>query len=230
MVAKDEDGLQKVPKRAPLFGWGAFATAVYLLALALTGSQFEVGILDLKPNELGDFLAGAFSPLAFLWLVLGFLQQGQELRIQAIELNNAVEQSRQLVDVTRSQLDLDRQSVALTFEKEKELRAPQFRLSGGVTMISGNDVKFKYTITNVGGECTDIVLYRRDAEGPMKELRKVDHLRKDSNFEVSLRLDVNKYPSWQFVLQYKDEDGQAHQRSSNVQYEVQGAKHDVRFQ
>lgn len=45
-------------------------------------------LLKLSGNEFGDFLAGVFSPLAFLWLVLGFFQQGQELRasIHALEL------------------------------------------------------------------------------------------------------------------------------------------------
>ena len=30
-------------------------------------------------NELGDFLAGIFAPVAFLWLVLGYVQQGKQL-------------------------------------------------------------------------------------------------------------------------------------------------------
>lgn len=58
---------------------------------------------SLKLNEKGDFLAGVFSPLAFLWLVYGYLQQGQELkqnnqalRLQSEELANLVtEQSKQ---------------------------------------------------------------------------------------------------------------------------------------
>ena len=29
----------------------------------------------------GDFLGGVSSPLAFLWLVLGFFQQGREIRL-----------------------------------------------------------------------------------------------------------------------------------------------------
>ena len=33
-------------------------------------------------NELGDFIAGAASPLAFFWLVYGFFMQSNELRLQ----------------------------------------------------------------------------------------------------------------------------------------------------
>lgn len=44
-------------------------------------------------NEFGDFLAGFAAPLAFFWLVLGFFQQGEELRLQAKELRAAVKQA-----------------------------------------------------------------------------------------------------------------------------------------
>jgi hypothetical protein len=52
----------------------------------------------MKLNEYGDFFAGVFGPVAFGWLVLGYIQQGRELkissnalRIQAEELKSSVE-------------------------------------------------------------------------------------------------------------------------------------------
>ena len=33
----------------------------------------------LSLNELGDFLAGIFAPIAFFWLILGYIQQGKQL-------------------------------------------------------------------------------------------------------------------------------------------------------
>lgn len=54
-----------------------------------------------KLNEWGDYLAGAFSPLAFFWLIMGYLQQGKELQqntkaleLQAQELQNSVTEQR----------------------------------------------------------------------------------------------------------------------------------------
>lgn len=82
-----------------------FISLVTILYLWLTCNLFinfdEVKALKL--NEKGDFLAGIFSPLAFLWLVYGYLQQGKELkqnnealRLQSEELANLVkEQSKQ---------------------------------------------------------------------------------------------------------------------------------------
>jgi hypothetical protein len=40
-------------------------------------------MLAMKPEEFATFLSGVFAPLAFLWLVLGFRQQGDELKNSA---------------------------------------------------------------------------------------------------------------------------------------------------
>jgi hypothetical protein len=39
--------------------------------------------LGLELNEKGDFLAGIFAPLVFLWFVLGYMQQAKEINRQA---------------------------------------------------------------------------------------------------------------------------------------------------
>lgn len=55
--------------------------------VAVTGVWLAFGIYMLvtqerpsQQNAWGDFFSGFFAPLAFLWLVLGYLQQGEELR------------------------------------------------------------------------------------------------------------------------------------------------------
>ncbi|MDD0998533.1 hypothetical protein M5G20_22060 [Pseudomonas sp. TNT2022 ID1044] len=67
----------------------------------------------MSPNEVGDFLAGFFSPVALMWLVFGYYQQGEELRLnteaiklQVKELNLSVEQQKELVKVTQADLNL----------------------------------------------------------------------------------------------------------------------------
>ena len=59
---------------------GYVITGDWLAGLAsYTFANFDA-ISRLPANAHGDFAAGAFAPLAFLWLVLGFFQQGEELR------------------------------------------------------------------------------------------------------------------------------------------------------
>ncbi len=52
----------------------------------------------LRLGEFGDFFAGVFAPLAFLWFVIAVLMQREELRqnsealrLQAAELKSVVE-------------------------------------------------------------------------------------------------------------------------------------------
>lgn len=63
--------------------FGIKFTKIYLILLfAMLPSLAYFGAIEIKPielNQFGDFLAGAFGPLAIFWLVLGFFQQGQEL-------------------------------------------------------------------------------------------------------------------------------------------------------
>ena len=59
-------------------------------------AQFSV----LPAEDLGNFLEGAFAPLAFLWLVIGYFLQQKELeqntealRAQAVEISRSAEQA-----------------------------------------------------------------------------------------------------------------------------------------
>ncbi|WP_417212129.1 hypothetical protein [Acinetobacter venetianus] len=70
-------------------------------------------------NEFGDFLAGVFAPVAFFWLILGYMQQGQQLeqntkaleqqeralQLQIEEMRQGIKQQVELVQLQRQQLD-----------------------------------------------------------------------------------------------------------------------------
>jgi len=55
-------------------------SAIYISGMATYAIIQRGPVWEMAPNAFADFLAGTFAPLAFLWLVLGFLQQGEELR------------------------------------------------------------------------------------------------------------------------------------------------------
>ncbi|MNR93847.1 hypothetical protein D3C72_249120 [compost metagenome] len=141
---------------------GVGISAVWLIGLGVYACLNWEGVLALKPNEVGDALAGAFAPLAFLWLVLGFFQQGAELRnsgralrLQGEELKNSVEQQRELVAVTREQLLYESQ-------KEEGLRRsaqPILELVLGPRISSGGVILGqKFVLSNHGRECTGVVI------------------------------------------------------------------------
>lgn len=91
----------KERRRLPLIG--LVLTGLYLAGLVTYLVIQGQNPADLRLNELGDFLGGISSPLAFLWLVLGFFQQSREIRLsgkavqlQAQEMRRSVDEHRRL--------------------------------------------------------------------------------------------------------------------------------------
>lgn len=74
-------------RKSRLLRWGASLTAIWIGAVLL----YLITIADLtqirQPNNFGDFLAGAFAPVAFFWLILTTLMQSNELTLQRKELS-----------------------------------------------------------------------------------------------------------------------------------------------
>lgn len=70
---------------------GIWVPLLYVIALDVYAFVQRAEVWAIEPNELGDALAGAASPLAFLWLVLGYLRQGDDLRqnTDALRLHGA---------------------------------------------------------------------------------------------------------------------------------------------
>ena len=114
---------------------------------------------------MGDFLAGFFAPLAFLWLVLGYLQQGEELQhstralqLQAEELRNSVEQQRELVEVTRQQLESDREASALEQRNRIVAAKPLFVFTSVGGVLSGAQSMLNIDVVNKGGDVTKVLV------------------------------------------------------------------------
>ncbi|WP_227518806.1 hypothetical protein [Acinetobacter sp. ANC 4169] len=110
--------------------WGIGITVIWLsviIAFWIFGGLTSPKSL----NELGDFLAGIFAPVAFLWLILGYVQQGKQLdqntkaleqqeralQLQIDEMRESVKQQAELAKIQREQLESLHQSV------QPELRA-----------------------------------------------------------------------------------------------------------
>lgn len=136
--------------------WGALLTAIYLSLMAWWVYESWSEFLDLELNELGDFLAGTFGPVAFLWLVLGFLQQGRELKLstdalqlQAEELKNSVAQQSIMAEAAVNQIDAARKALELQMEEADRLVRADFEVGPSVKMGGSNgNVRNKFRISN----------------------------------------------------------------------------------
>jgi len=142
---------------------GILLTVIYLIILYVLISNRIDSINTLSLNEVGDFLAGAFGPLAILWLILGFFQQGIELRqntnaleLQAKELKNSVIQQKELVEVSKQQFSAEIEALNYEREQYRKSKQPIFVTHGIGGHHSASQNTYTFNISNVGNTATDV--------------------------------------------------------------------------
>lgn len=121
----------------------------------------EIGALEL--NAFGDFLAGTFGPLAIFWLVLGFFQQGAELKnsvatlkLQAEELRNSVKAQSELVEVAREQLYHDMDHLRSELRTRKNSLQPRFSVALQHSSGGPKGTKYRLRVTNIGHRASSV--------------------------------------------------------------------------
>ncbi|MCA3638874.1 MAG: hypothetical protein INF13_08605 [Methylobacterium sp.] len=137
-------------KSAQIPKWLWVGSAAWLIVVfAFAGIFFwpNVGQSGLKPNEFGDLLAGAFSPLAFGWFVYAVFMQRQELELQRTELSetrgvlekqekaqsDSAAESRKLASLTAEQLSVQRNNENIKlFESYVEILASVISKNKGI--------------------------------------------------------------------------------------------------
>lgn len=165
MTATNDDSSSKPSNEARLIVAvivsAVWVTLIIGLACYLQPSP---GAADLTLNEWGDFIAGAFAPLAFFWLVVGYFQQGEELgqntqalRLQAQELKAAVEQYKHLVDVSRAEFDHVRSEDQKRWSEEYRRAQPRIvvRQSTITANRIGADGKFRIDMSRSTALCNE---------------------------------------------------------------------------
>lgn len=168
---------------------GGALTVIYLSVLAWYGTNRWTEIVGMSPNNLGDLLSGSFSPLAFAWLVLGFIQQGIELRqnstallLQAEELRTAAGHAGAMVELQRKDFELrireleevrqkaDTSRLAeLKREDEQAIRKIQPEFSFDLAHRDFQNQKIaKTTLTNYGNVCTGMKILMEPISGVLE--------------------------------------------------------------
>ena len=124
-------------------------------------------------NEWGDFLAGTTAPLALFWLVIGYFQHGEELRLNTEALNAQKEELRRQVQETatlaenseRQAQEAERLAQITQAGIDREA-AREAREAKPVFVPHGGEQSAKRRNTNIknrGGEVSNVVLHY---EGP----------------------------------------------------------------
>ncbi|WP_214645338.1 hypothetical protein [Acinetobacter terrae] len=174
---------------------GVGVTIVWFLGITIFCIWGNFGFEKNDLNSLGDFLAGIFAPVAFFWLILGYVQQGKQLdqntkaleqqeralQLQIDEMKESVKQQTELVNIQRQQ-----------FEDQQRLFEPRFIISNTeVFNVLGQDVdrdsennhllnlnqnvfiKVTFNLINFGEEIFDLKIKE---SGKQLILVKFDHI------------------------------------------------------
>lgn len=159
--------------------WGIGITVLWLFVIFLFWFFGDLDSPD-SLNELGDFLAGIFAPVAFLWLVLGYIQQGRQLEqnTKALELQERASENH---------------IKAMISQVKPFIKIENFLAQ----IIDGNFFKFTIAIQNDGvGDARNINLI---CEGVSKSMTL---LRVDSKGKIELEIKKEDF-DWSFdVYEY----------------------------
>lgn len=102
-------------------------TAVYIALLVRWIGTDRLAAFLLKPelNEFGDFLAGVFAPLAFLWLIAAVITQRQELN----ETREQFEENQKVVDAQMKTIAAQNELLALQHTQAQESAKQTYKLN-----------------------------------------------------------------------------------------------------
>lgn len=152
-----------------LAGWGI--TVLWLVAVAWMLLPDLDKFLEMELNGKGDFIAGAAAPLAFLWLVIGYFQQGEELQqntraltlqgrelaLQVIELRKSVAAQDRLAAAADGDAALKKAELADRRAAEKRALQPSFFFRcTGMNKPGPNHTKIFYSVRNSGAAVTNL--------------------------------------------------------------------------
>ena len=124
-----------------------YFTGVYVLSIILSIGLCWDKFKSMTPNEWGDFLTGVFSPLAFLWFILGYRQQAKEIKANTDELKRQAKAAEGLMTIEQSKIEP-------MFEFD-------YKIHGGKTFVNGkivSSVPYRWVINiiNKGGKAKNI--------------------------------------------------------------------------
>lgn len=211
-------------------GWfGIILSLIYICSIAYLQQDKLLNILDLDLNSFGDFLAGSLGPLGLFWLVLGFFQQGSELRnsikaldLQTDELKQSVDAQNKMAVATNKQLKLQQEEFALTTQEFTKSRQPKFIVTYlGIDDEISNPTSFgeesplfhKLSFANVGATACEVEIHLGYGElmtinaDEVKWPKVIWPQFETEQFLVELYASDDHGDSIQISINYKDADG-----------------------
>jgi hypothetical protein len=208
--------------------WGIGLSVAWIIVVICYLINSGEKPFSLSANEFGDFWAGALGPLGILWIVLGFWQQGEELRnsvealsLQSEELRKSVAQQEALVNVTKQQAEAEFQALHEEREARKNANSPVFNIGsggGGTTSAS------RIVLTNVGADCSNVKIYDQEDDELLQEIPLFAH---KASHPMVISHSVNDHTDFMIAVAYVSKAGEHGEDTFRLQREPNQAGFEV---
>lgn len=126
------------------------------------------GYSPMPLNEIGDFLAGSFSPLAFFWLTYGYWMQSKELKYNRVSLEKQLDEFRESVAISGRNLSFQESVYKNNLDEKRRKVMPIFIDS--VFEIIGED-KLLITMKNIGEGIKNVYSYNHNSKFSFSRLK-----------------------------------------------------------
>ncbi len=167
-----------------------------LATFVLFGEKGVNSFREMSPNEVGDLFAGIAGPLAFIWLVYGYLLQGISMRQHAKE-------------IAQSAMALSMQAVQMEAQKKRRAIAiaPNFQLrSLGGDPISETAHEARFEIENINEGARKIQIHF-EGNRYQAEPSQIDELMRGTCRNMKFSFNSNASAPISFSVNYVDIDG-----------------------
>ncbi len=140
--------------------FGVTISLIYLFLMTLYVSD-SVGLSlfwDLPVELMGSFLEGAFAPLAFLWLVIGYFLQKKEL------MQNTEAMKMQFIEIQKSAHQSERQAESIAASEMHQRRESFLRIAEAVDRQLGSIIGMLFISSQSGAQNAGIVTQEEIAQ------------------------------------------------------------------
>ena len=201
---------------------GIAATTLWCAIITIMVCSRLTEFVHLPLNAIGDFFSGLSAPLALIWLVVGYFQQGEELRLntealhaQQEELRRQVEETAQLAKNAERQAASSEQIALISKTEHERQQQKEMKEAEPIFVADGGSDSRPEVITNItnhGGPIRQVILthagrYKMSLRGsPVWESNAGQKL------VLLVRPDEDLLFPVDFSLQYIDKLGTRHER------------------
>ncbi len=164
----------------------------------------------LELNEIGDFLAGFAAPLAFIWLIAGYVQQGLELEQNTAALKSQQQELKEQVEATKVLASqADRQAKAI--EESTLFAQAEARKNAELRAIL-RQPRFEIVKQSVANSLYSFHLYNHGADVSNVEVIYAGHciaslIHFDKNNKIFFQLQGPFHNNLEIIIAYVDNEG-----------------------